>query len=101
MQTSESKGHQQRYDSSDAFEPEVRKHPCRPTVRTSGSRHYRAVQCWRAGVALELTMRQKRISLSAGTGPALFRHNRIAECADADRPVEGFLSWRGGRAHRS
>ena len=39
MRTSESKGHWQLYESSAAFEPEVRKHACRPIVRTSGSRH--------------------------------------------------------------
>src|SRR6516164_10502948 len=36
MRTSESKGHWQRYDSSAAFEPEVRKHPCRPNRANFG-----------------------------------------------------------------
>src|SRR6266436_8060918 len=37
--TSESKGHKQLYDSSAAFEPEVRNRARRESVRTSGSRH--------------------------------------------------------------
>jgi hypothetical protein len=37
------KGHQQVDNFGAAFEPEVRKHPCRPIVQTSGSRHQNVI----------------------------------------------------------
>ncbi len=60
--TSESKGHEQHYDSSAAFEPDVRNNVRREPVRTSGSRHRRRIRLIHRGI---------RASHSRGAVPLL------------------------------